>query len=76
MSYRTQMRTKKSEESLVYKIRIVCQEGAIVRNGIDIDRCENIGSLEMGEVVCAYGECFSIVLLTRFLNWTQPLESL
>jgi len=49
-------RNTKSEKGLVYRIRIVCQEGAIVRNGIDIDRCENVGNLEMGEIVYAYGE--------------------
>lgn len=49
------VRSRAAEEPLVYKIHIVCQEGAIVRNGIDIDRCENVGNLEMGEIVNAYG---------------------
>lgn len=53
----TQLRSGKGElkQSLIYKIRIVCQEGAILRNGIDIDRCENVGNVEMGEVLYAYG---------------------
>ena len=32
---RDAVRTRAPEEPLVYKIRIVCQEGAIVRNGIE-----------------------------------------
>lgn len=52
---RDEVRNKKLEKQLVYRIRIVCQEGAIVRNGIDIDRCDNVGSVEMGEIVHAYG---------------------
>lgn len=41
----------------VYKLRIVCAEGAIVRDGIDIDSCASVGSLEMGEEVLAYDRC-------------------
>ncbi len=52
---RDAVRGQEAKEPLVYRIRIVCQEGAIVRNGIDIDRCENVGNVEMGEIVYAYG---------------------
>ncbi|KAL7552539.1 hypothetical protein ACHAWF_018212 [Thalassiosira exigua] len=49
---------------LVYRLRIVCQEGAVVRDGIDIDRHESVGSLEMGEAVLAYGasSCTHVLL--------------
>ena len=41
----------------LYKLRIVCSEGAIVRDGIDIDSCASVGSLEMGEEVVAFDRC-------------------
>ena len=66
---------KASDMPLLYKLRIVCQEGAIVRNGIDIDRCDNVGALEMGEVVTAYGAYefrlhFKIFLRVNYSNNT------
>ena len=40
-----------------YRLRIVCPEGAVVRDGIDIDSCASVGSLEMGEEVYAFDRC-------------------
>ena len=48
-------RGRGADPPLAYRMRIVCQEGAIVRDGIEIDRCDNVGNLEMGEIVHAYG---------------------
>lgn len=55
---------------------LVCQEGAIVRNGIDIDRAENVGSLEMGEVVRAYDRCVNSSGVLRYQTargWVSEL---
>lgn len=60
------VRTQASNEPLVYRIRIVCQEGAIVRNGIDIDSCDNIGNVEMGEIVEAYDRCINSSGVLRY----------
>jgi len=60
------VRNRRSTQQLVYKIRIVCQEGAIVRNGIDIDDCENVGNLEMGEIVEAYDRCINSSGVLRY----------
>jgi hypothetical protein len=37
-----------------YRLRIVCADGAVVRDGIDIDSCHNVGNLEMGEEITAF----------------------
>jgi len=37
-----------------YRLRIVCADGAVVRDGIDIDSCHNVGNLEMGEEIIAF----------------------
>jgi Domain of Unknown Function (DUF913). len=37
-----------------YRLRIVCADGAVVRDGIDIDCCHNVGNLEMGEEITAF----------------------
>eukprot|EP00957_Ditylum_brightwellii_P202378 15329890-Ditylum_brightwellii.AAC.1 len=50
----------------VYRLRIVCPEGAIVRDGIEIDSCANIGSLEMGEVVEAFDRCINSCGVLRY----------
>lgn len=55
-----------SDKPLIYKIRIVCQEGAIVRNGIEIDRCESVGNVEMGEIVYAYDRCVNSSGVLRY----------
>ena len=62
--------------SLVYRIRIVCQEGAICRNGIDIDGCDNIGNVEMGEIVEAYDRCINSSGVLRYKTsrgWVSEL---
>ena len=56
----------RASEPLLYKMRIVCQEGAIVRTGIDIDGCENVGSVEMGEVVDAFDRCINSSGVLRY----------
>jgi len=73
---RDEIQSKTPEQPLVYKIRIVCQEGAIIRNGIDIDRCENVGNMEMGEVVCAYDRCINSSGVLRYhtsRGWVSEL---
>eukprot|EP00571_Detonula_confervacea_P003423 CAMPEP_0172329052 /NCGR_PEP_ID=MMETSP1058-20130122/60671_1 /TAXON_ID=83371 /ORGANISM="Detonula confervacea, Strain CCMP 353" /LENGTH=4507 /DNA_ID=CAMNT_0013046199 /DNA_START=90 /DNA_END=13614 /DNA_ORIENTATION=- len=73
---RDEVRSRASDQPLMYKIRIVCQEGAIVRNGIDIDRCDNVGSLEMGEIVYAYDRCINSSGVLRYQTsrgWVSEL---
>ena len=73
---RDEARSKASEKPLVYKIRIVCQEGAIVRNGIDIDRCDSMGNMEMGEIVHAYDRCINSSGVLRYQTsrgWVSEL---
>ena len=50
----------------LYKLRVVCPEGAVVRNGIDIDSCADVGSLEMGEIVDAYERCVNSSGIMRY----------
>ena len=49
-----------------YKLRIVCQDGAIVRDGIEIDSCQSVGSLEMGEIVTASDRCVNASGVMRY----------
>ena len=63
---RESIRSRALKEPLLYKMRIVCQEGAIVRNGIDIDGCENVGSVEIGEVVEAFDRCINSSGVLRY----------
>lgn len=49
-----------------YKLRIVCADGAVVRNGIDIDSCDSVGNLEMGEEVWAYDRCINRSGIMRY----------
>jgi E3 ubiquitin-protein ligase HUWE1 len=51
---------------LRYKLRIVCPEGAVVRDGIEIDSCANVGSMEMGEVVEAFDRCINSSGILRY----------
>eukprot|EP00956_Cyclotella_meneghiniana_P005585 scaffold7179_cov72-Cyclotella_meneghiniana.AAC.6 len=65
-----------NDPPLVYRIRIVCQEGAICRNGIDIDGCDNIGNVEMGEIVEAYDRCINSSGVLRYKTsrgWVSEL---
>ena len=70
-------RNKSSDElPLVYQMRIVCQEGAICRNGIDIDGCDNIGNVEMGEIIEAYDRCINSSGVLRYKTsrgWVSEL---
>jgi len=73
---RESIRSCASKEPLLYKLRIVCQEGAIVRNGIEIDGCENVGSVEMGEVVEAFDRCINSSGVLRYQTsrgWVSEL---
>ena len=49
-----------------YRLRIVCQEGAVVRDGIEIDSCNNVGAMEMGEVVDAFDRCVNSSGVMRY----------
>ena len=49
-----------------YKLRIVCADGAVVRNGIDIDSCDSVGNLEMGEEVLAFDRCINRSGIMRY----------
>jgi hypothetical protein len=49
-----------------YKLRIVCPEGAIVRDGTEIDDCASVGSMEMGEIVEAYDRCINSSGVLRY----------
>ena len=51
---------------LRYKLKVVCPEGAVVRDGIDIDSCASLGSLEMGEIVEAYDRCINASGVMRY----------
>ena len=65
-----------NDPPLVYRIRIVCQEGAICRNGIDIDGCDNIGNVEMGEIIEAYDRCINSSGVLRYRTcrgWVSEL---
>lgn len=72
-------RHSKSEhgpESIRYRLRIVCQEGAVVRDGVEIDSCSNIGSMEMGEVADAYERCVNSSGVMRYRTrrgWVSEL---
>jgi hypothetical protein len=73
---RDAVRGRASDRPLVYKIRIVCQEGAIVRNGIEIDRCESVGNVEMGEIIYAYDRCVNSSGVLRYQTsrgWVSEL---
>lgn len=73
---RESIRSLSPKEQLLYKLRIVCQEGAIVRNGIEIDGCENVGTAEMGEVVEAFDRCINSSGVLRYQTsrgWVSEL---
>ena len=65
-----------NSESIRYRLRIVCQEGAVVRDGVEIDSCSNIGSMEMGEVADAYERCVNSSGVMRYRTrrgWVSEL---
>mmetsp|Transcript_747 Transcript_747/g.1813 ORF Transcript_747/g.1813 Transcript_747/m.1813 type:complete len:4405 (+) Transcript_747:307-13521(+) len=49
-----------------YKLRIVCSEGAVVRDGIEIDSCASVGSMEMGEIVESFDRCVNSSGVLRY----------
>jgi E3 ubiquitin-protein ligase HUWE1 len=52
--------------SLRYRLRIVCPEGAVVRDGIEIDSCASVGSMEMGEIVDSFDRCINSSGILRY----------
>jgi len=50
----------------MYTLRAVCQEGAVVRDGIEIDSCAPVGGLEMGEIVEAFDRCINSSGVMRY----------
>jgi E3 ubiquitin-protein ligase HUWE1 len=51
---------------LRYRLRIVCPEGAVVRDGIEIDSCASVGSMEMGEIADAFDRCVNSSGVLRY----------
>lgn len=51
---------------LRYRLRVVCTEGAVVRDGIEIDSCTNVGSLEMGDIVLSFDRCINSSGILRY----------
>ena len=49
-----------------FRLRIVCPEGAVVRNGIEIDSCASVGSMEMGEIATASNRCINSSGILRY----------
>ena len=49
-----------------YRLRIVCPEGAVVRDGIEIDSCASVGSMEMGEIVHGMDRCINSSGILRY----------
>jgi hypothetical protein len=56
----------KSYHPSLYKLRIVCPEGAIVRDGVEIDSSLHICALEMGEIIDAYDRCINSSGVMRY----------
>jgi len=50
----------------LYRIRIVCPDGAVVRDGIEIDSSESVGGLEIGEIVEATERCINSSGVLRY----------
>lgn len=55
-----------TRSNLKYRLRIVCLEGAVVRDGVEIDSCANVGSMELGEVVEAFDRCINSSGILRY----------
>ena len=49
-----------------YRLRIVCPEGAVVRDGIEIDSCASVGSMESGEIAEAFDRCVNSSGILRY----------
>lgn len=46
----------RKEDGDIYKYKIVLKEGAVIRNGADIDNSDVVGNLAFGDVVESTGE--------------------
>lgn len=58
--------TGTTSQRLRYRLRIVCPEGAVVRDGIEIDSCNSVGNMEMGEIVDAFDRCVNSSGVLRY----------
>lgn len=63
---REKSRLVTNDRGTLYTIRIVCPEGAVVRDGIEIDRCASLGNMDMGEVVVAFDRCINSCGILRY----------
>jgi len=75
-AYKNRVSKDGRKKKLCYRLRIVCQEGAVVRDGIEIDSCANIGSMEMGEIVVATDRCLNSSGVMRYRTqrgWVSEL---
>ena len=64
--YKDRQRFITRSSNIRYRLRIVCLEGAVVRDGIEIDSCTNVGSLEMGDIVEASDRCVNASGILRY----------
>jgi E3 ubiquitin-protein ligase HUWE1 len=58
--------SRNRSKTLRFRLRIVCPEGAVVRDGIEIDSCANVGSLEMGDIVESFDRCINSNGILRY----------
>jgi hypothetical protein len=49
-----------------YLLRIVCQDGAVLRDGVEIDSSASVGNLEIGETIEAYDRCINSSGVMRY----------
>ena len=61
-----QRQRSNASKRMHYKLRVVCPEGAVVRDGIEIDSCANVGSMEMGEIVESFDRCVNSSGVLRY----------
>ena len=63
---REKVRLSSGVQGVKFRLRIVCPEGAIVRDGIEIDSCASVGSMSMGEVADAFDRCVNSSGILRY----------
>ena len=63
---RERERLSNRNKGLRYRLRIVCPEGAVVRDGIEIDSCANVGNMEMGDIVDSFDRCINSSGIMRY----------
>ena len=63
---RESARMSSRNEDVTFRLRIVCPEGAIVRDGIEIDSCASVGSMSMGETADAFDRCINSNGIMRY----------